>query len=119
MFFPSIKNTFVLLGIAASVVAPLSAQADPESFHTGDNGQVARAKHAQPARRVVYITNKSVTGSHLPLVVGRYNGQYDSMSPLSVYGRPDLDRTGQLNVGAELVQRDPAISFSSGGFGRR
>ena len=37
------------------------------------------------------------------------------MSPVAVYGRPDLDRTGQLNVQSELYQRDPAISSVGGG----
>ncbi len=120
------KNKLVLLGIVAGIVAPLSAQADPESFRSGDTtGQLkakthqkAAATKAQPARQVVYITNQSATGSHLPLVVGRYNGHYDSMSPTSVYGRPDLDRTGQLNVQGELAQRDPAISSAGNGMRR-
>ncbi len=119
------KNTLILLGMVACVVVPLSAHADPESFRTGDNLTRANTKtakstaaaHAKPARQVIYITNKSVTGSHLPLVVGHYNGRYDSMSPVAVYGRPDLDRTGQLNVQSELYQLDPAIS--SVGMARR
>ena len=110
--------------MVACVVAPLSAQADPESFRSGDaTGQTKAKKHmtvsvakARPERQVIYITNQSVTGSHLPLVVGRYNGTYDSMSPTAVFGRPDLDRTGQLSVAGELAQRDPALS--SAGFRR-
>ena len=111
----------------SSVLPPASflrspLQADPESARTGDD--VARAKtskttaapaHASSARRVVYVTNQTATGSHLPLVVGRYQGHYDSMAPLAVYGRPDLDRTGQLNVAGELLQREPSISSARAG----
>ena len=117
------KHPLVLLGLAASLLFPLAVQADPESARTGDD--VARAKthkttvaasaHAPAARRVVYITSRSATGSHLPIVVGRYQGHYDSMAPNAVYGRPDLDRTGQLDVAGELYQRDPSISSARGG----
>ena len=117
------KHILVLLGLAASILSPLTVQADPESARTGDD--VARAKthkntstasvHAPDARRVVYITSREATGTHLPIVVGRYQGHYDSMAPNAVYGRPDLDRTGQLNVAGELYQRDPSISSARGG----
>lgn len=117
------KNTLVLVGIAASILVSVSAHADPESFRTGDNlaqggnhKKAAARSHAQ--RQTVYITNKTVTGSNIPLVVGRYGGRYDSMAPTAVYGRPSLDRTGQLNVQGELAQRDPAISSAGGGFRR-
>jgi len=115
------KKTLVLLGVLAAVTVPLSAHADPESQRTGDS--LARSKGkthntaavARTSRyQTVYITNKSVTGSNIPLVVGRYNGRYDSMAPTAVYGRPDLDRNGQLSVGGELTQRDPAVSSVGG-----
>ena len=116
------KHPLVFLGLAASLLFPLAVQADPESARTGDD--VARAKtskttvasaHAPAAHRVVYITSRGSTGSHLPIVVGRYQGHYDSMAPNAVYGRPDLDRTGQLDVAGELYQRDPSISSARGG----
>ena len=115
------KNTIVLLGMVASLLAPLSAHADPESFRTGDNlarGKRKKSARPQPKYQTVYITNKSVTGSNIPLVVGHYNGRYDSMAPTAVYGRPSLDRTGQLNIQGELSQRDPAVSSVGGGFRR-
>ena len=110
------KTKLVLLGMIASVVVPFSARADSESFRTGDNLNTKKAKSAKTVTRahshrvISYITSKSVTGSHIPLVVARYDGQYYSNSPLSVYGRPDLDRTGQLSVQGELYQSEPAIS---------
>lgn len=108
----------------ASLLVPFSVQASPGSSSAGNpasRGKTkARSVHAAPAptnREVVYITSRDVTGSHIPLVVCRYNGRYNSLSTVAVYGRPDLDRTGQLDVGGELLQTDPAIS-SVGSFRR-
>ena len=72
------------------------------------------ASKAKPKRAVYYITSVQATGSHLPTVVCSYDGQYYSQSPISVYAKPQLDRTGQLSVVGELAQRDPAITISTG-----
>ena len=113
------KTTLVLLGSLAAVLAPLSAHADPESVRAGapaaPAGKRARTVASDRSdRATIYITSRTATGSHLPLAVRRYRGEYTSMSPGTVYGRPDLDRTGQLSVAGELYQRDPAISSVSG-----
>lgn len=63
---------------------------------------------------MVYITNIPTTGSHLPLVVTRYGKDVHSTSSFVAYSQPQLDQTGQLNVGAQLTQRDPAISSFRG-----
>ena len=90
-----------LLSVQAAHATPYDSTAAP-----------TRIKESAPKtkREVHYITSVQSTGSHLPIVVSRYEGQYRSHSPISVYGKQDLDRTGQLSVAGELSQRDPAIT---------
>ena len=111
------KKILALFGAVACGFAVPSLHATPYGTEPGQVVPPKSAPHvakAAPKRAVYYITSVNATGSHLPLVVCRYNGSYYSQSPFAVYGRPDLDRTGQLTVIGELAQRDPAITVSAG-----
>ena len=102
------KKTIALLFAAIGLLSVQAAHATPYDSPVAST----RVKDSTPKtkRAVHYITSVQATGSHLPLVVSRYEGQYHSQSPTSVYGKPDFDRTGQLGVAGELFQRDPAIT---------
>lgn len=105
------KKTFVLLGGLACILGVSSVQAAPD---TSAANVVSKTKYPSKSRHAtIYITSVSAVGSHLPLVVRRYHDSVDCMSPTVAYSAPQLDQTGQLNVGAQIVQRDPAFA----GFG--
>ena len=109
------KKTLALVGITACSFIAQSGWATPYDTNSRPV-ELAKTKAKQaavaraPKRAVYYITSVGATGSHLPLVVCRYKGEYYSQSPTTVYGQPQLDRTGQLTVVGELYQRDPAVS---------
>ena len=109
-------KTLASFGIAACACAISSLQAAPDTASV--DAPKPAAKHVvkrstSPKVATHYITTVSATGSHLPLVVCRYDGHTYSQSPFAAYTAPQLDQTGQLNVGAQLAQRDPAISSST------
>ena len=95
----------------------VAAQAD--SFDVKTSTAPLKKAAARPLHQTTYITNVAVTGSHLPLVVTRYGKDLHANSSLIAYSAPQLDQTGQLNLGAELNQRDPAISSISSSRGIR
>ena len=106
------KTTLAMLGIVACALGASSLQASPD---TAGVNAVAKTKYPSKSRRAtVYITSVQAVGSHLPLVVRRYKDSVDCMSPTAAFSAPQLDQTGQLNVGAQLVQRDPALAGFSG-----
>ena len=105
------KKTFVLL---AGICLAASGAAKADSFNVKSAGVPVKTKAARPPRQVVYITNVTATGSHLPLVVTKYGNNVHSTSSLVAYSQPQLDQTGQLNVGAQITQRDPAVSSFRG-----
>ena len=101
-----------MLGVVACALGVSSLQASPDT--TAAN-TVNKSKYPSKSRHAtIYITTVPAVGSHLPLVVRRYQGSVDCMSPTVAYGSPQLDQTGQLNVGAAIVQRDPAFAGFSG-----
>ena len=113
------KSKLVLLGVLAALAAPvISAKADePAKAKKRVKAQAtatrsaAQAVDARRDRDTFYITNHVVTGSHLPVVVTRYQGHNINSSPLVSYDQTDISTTGALDVGSALVSRDPAISF--------
>lgn len=112
------KNLFVVLGAAACVAAPLSAQAAPPAKKTQKavtTSQAPRGAGERGDRRAVYyITSVTATGSHIPVVVQRYQGRNTYLNSGirigSAYDSRDVDTTGALSVGGALTQLDPAIS---------
>ena len=106
------KKIFAMFGVVACALGTASLQASPDV--TAAN-TVNKSKYPSKSRRAtVYITSVQAVGSHLPLVVRRYKDSVDCMSPTAAYSAPQLDQTGQLNVGAQIVQRDPAFAGFSG-----
>lgn len=113
------KKITALLGFVACVLAVSTVSATPEFSGTQGATNTPSKKKASakvyPRYATHYITSVPVTGSHLPLVVCRYQGSTYSQSPNSTYG-PQLDQSSQFGVAGQLNQRDPAIS--SAGFRR-
>ena len=108
------KKTLVLL-VVVGLMGSVAAQADQFDVKTPTapvkkTTAVKKTVATRPLRQHIYITNIPATGSHLPLVVTRYGDDVRTNSSFIAYGQPQLDQTGQLNVGAQLSQRDPAIS---------
>ncbi len=101
------KNTLALL-LVVGLLGSVAARADQFDVKTATAPLKKTA--TRPLRQHVYITNVPATGSHLPIVVTQYGNDVRANSSLIAYGQPQLDQTGQLNVGAQLTQRDPAIS---------
>ena len=95
--------TVGLMGLASANATPFDNQSSTEQVHKS-------AKATRPARAHFYITSVQATGSHIPLVVTRYGNDIRANSSFVAYSQPQLNQTGQLNVGAELTQRDPALS---------
>ncbi|MBE7159461.1 MAG: hypothetical protein INR62_13695 [Rhodospirillales bacterium] len=109
------KKTLALLGVVACGLGVSSLQASPDVTSANT---VAKSKYPSKKRyATVYITSVPAVGSHLPLVVRRYHGSVDCMSPTVAYSAPQLDQTGQLTVQGQLQGRDPA--FSGFGLARR
>ncbi len=121
------KTNLLILGLAACLATPVfSLQADGikakkkmvQSSPTQTNSAMRTASAtrtaavAHPNRETFYITNYTVTGSLIPVVVTRYRGANVSSSPRVSYDQTDLNTTGANDVGSELVARDPAISFA-------
>ena len=106
------KNFAMLCGVACALgVSSIQASPDTTAVNT-----VTKSKYPSKSRgATVFNTTVAAGCSHLPLVVRRYRGSVDCMSPNAAYSAPQLDETGQLNVGAQLVQRDPALAGFSGG----
>ena len=119
------KHLFVVLGAAASLAAPLGAQAAPPApakKAASTANQVPRGAGERGDRRVVYyITNTTATGSHIPVVVQRYQGTNTYLNSGvrigSAYDSRDISTTGSLSVGGALTQLDPAISSVGTGVG--
>ncbi len=108
------KKTIALFGAVAGLCLVQTGRATPYDTQTPLVSPSKSASTTKKQKRAVYyITSVSATGSHLPTVVCRYQGNNYSQSPIAVYGTPQLDRTGQLSVAGELYQRDPAISSAS------
>ena len=105
------KKTLALL-VVVGLMGSVAAKADQFDVKTA-TAPVKKTAAARPLRQHTYITSVAVTGSHLPLVVTRYGNDLHSSSSFIAYSQPQLDQTGQLNVGAQLAQRDPAISSVS------
>jgi hypothetical protein len=100
---------------ASLLLALLAMTAVPAFAHSGDvkPGKVSKkvAKTASQHKLVTYyyITDQTVAGSNIPLVVRKRGADIDSSAPVTTYKRYDLDRTGAESVGGELSAIDPAI----------
>ncbi len=103
--------------IAASTFSPVLSRADsPESTRDKSVRHKTVYVSQMPKKMLrnveyIFITNQPVTGSHLPLVIRSYNGVTETSSPLTTYNRETLDQTGAVDIGSQLVRRDPAITF--------
>lgn len=116
------KYFFALLAVSAGLLTPLSVQANPNLTPRGvpvDQINHKTHKNVAPARPpkttlpIYYITSYTPTGSHIPMVVCRYQGRYypmNSFAPDAVYTQGDIGLSGSLNVGGALRTLDPAIS---------
>jgi hypothetical protein len=105
------KNTAsLLLTLVALTAVPVFA-------HSGDvkadkaSKKVAKAALHHKAVTYYYITNATVAGSNIPVVVRKSGKDIDTSAPVTAYSRYDLDRTGGEDVGGELLAIDPAITF--------
>lgn len=117
------KYLFALLGMAAALAAPLSVQANPEYAYTSAKAAHGSSKTRKNAAVVqapnntqayYYITHYTPTGSHIPLVICKYQGHYYPMNtfagPGAGYDQGDIATSGALSVGGALRTLDPAIS---------
>ncbi len=104
------KKTLALL-VVVGLIGSITAKADQFDVKTATAPvKTKKVAATRPLREHIYITNVAATGSHLPIVVTRYGNDVHANSSLIAYSQPQLDQTGQLNVGAQLSQRDPAIT---------
>ncbi len=107
------QKTLALL-VVVGLMGSVAAKADPFNAKTASVPIKKKAAATRPLRQHIYITSVATTGSHLPLVVTSYGGDVHSNSSFIAYSPPQLNQTGQLNVGAQLSRRDPAISSFGG-----
>ena len=117
------KHLLVLLGAAFGLTtATLSAQTAndsprPSSMPTGaakTRQDAAIARAIKNHRCIFFITNYTVTGSHIPVVVTHYEGlnyTSNSFTPSRIYSSGAIGLSGSLNVGSALSALDPAITI--------
>jgi hypothetical protein len=67
-------------------------------------GPGAAASAATPPPQRAYVT-----GSHIALPVDPHTGLPETASPLQIVTQDDLNRSGQINLGAALRQLVPAL----------
>jgi len=72
--------------------------------HVPPGGEAEAVGAGQPVERIV------VTGSRIPQAVSLRNGLPATISPVKVWTREDLQRTGVSTVSGALRQLDPGIS---------
>ena len=114
------KQLFALLAVSAGLLTPLSVQANPDITPRGvpvaqTNHKTHKSAAPKTTLPVYYITSYTPTGSHIPLVLCRYQGHYYPMNPFApdaVYTQGDVGLSGSLNVAGALRTLDPAISIS-------
>ncbi len=98
------KKILAILGLTACGFGTPSLHATPNTVY------VAAPAKAKPRHSTIYITSVTAVGSHIPLVVRRYDGAIIPMSPTYAYGRTDIVNTGSSeDVGEALFLRDPSI----------
>lgn len=99
------KKLLTLAAIAVCGFGASSLQATPDTVH------IARPTKAKPRHSTIYITSVTAVGSHIPLVVRRYDGSIIPMSPTYAYGRADIVNTGSSeDLGEALFLRDPSVT---------
>jgi hypothetical protein len=101
---------------ASLLLALLAMTVIPAFAHAGDlkDGKVSKkAAKAAPKHKVTYyyITDRTVVGSNIPIVVRKCGTDIDTSAPVTTYTQHDLDRTGGDSIGSDLVKTDPAIMF--------
>jgi hypothetical protein len=100
------KNTRLVakLVMASCVTAFGVAAAHAENNEVKESR--ARVVTAPPRQRVILVT---MTGSLIPQRVVLAGNCVNSASPLTVYGRHDLIRSGAVDVAGALAKIDPSI----------
>ena len=100
------KKTLAIVGVVACALGVSSLQATPDTVY------VAAPAKAKPRHSTIYITSVTAIGSHIPLVVRKYDGSIIPMSPTYAYGRMDIINTGSSEDASEALSlRDPSIRF--------
>ena len=100
------KKTLAILGLATCGFALPPLHATPDTVY------IARPAKVKPRHSTIYITSVTAIGSHIPLVVRRYDGSIIPMSPTYAYGRADIVNTGSSeDVAQALSLRDPSLTF--------
>ena len=119
--FCSMKTLKLALSIAAvGLVGAQFAAADPRAGENGTNEVPQRDKPAssyhEPLAPAVTGTEKLVfvTGSHIPKKVQVKAIGTSTTSPVRVYTRAELDRTGRFTTQGILAQ-DPSITIIGNG----
>ena len=103
------KKTFAILGVVAAGFGASSLQAAPDIVKVSSTAKAA----AKPRHSTIYITSVTAVGSHIPLVVRRYDGVIIAMSPTYAYGKADIVETGSSSdTATALALRDPSITFN-------
>ena len=101
------KKTLALAAILACGFGATSLRATPDTVYIATRGKVT----AKPRHSTIYITSVTAIGSHIPLVVRRYDGSIIPMSPTYAYGRADIVNTGSSeDLAQALFLRDPSIT---------
>lgn len=104
------KNTATLL------LTLLAMTAVPAFAHCGavKDGKVTKKTAKAAHHKLVtyyYITDRTVVGSNIPVVVRKRGQDIDTSAPVTTYTQHDLDRSGGDSIGSDLVKTDPAIMF--------
>ena len=102
------KKTLAIVGAIACGLGASPVQATPDTVYVAPPAKATE----KPRHSTIYITSVTAIGSHIPLVVRRYNGSIIPMSPTYAYGRADIVKTGASSDTAEALSlRDPSITF--------
>ncbi len=81
--------------------------AENQSLSTAKHKDDSQQWQSTPRPKIIFV---DVTGSRIPQRVVLHGQQVNSASPLLVFGRNDLVRTGAVDV-AGILAMDPSITF--------
>ena len=101
------KKALAIAGVFVCGFGMSLAQATPDTVYIAPPSKAEKPRHS-----TIYITSVTAVGSHIPLVVRKYDGSIIPMSPTYAYGRADIVKTGSSSDTAEALSlRDPSIGF--------
>ncbi len=83
--------------------------AENQSLSTAKHSDNSEQWQSTPRPKIIFV---EVTGSRIPQRVVLHGQQVNSASPLVVFGRNDILRTGAIDV-AGILATDPSITFGS------